>query len=92
MSLRIASLAALLVLSGCAEPDTALRNLTRSGRDARYYNPATGRYEWPDEDTAPRRPRKADAIGATLREQEKPAAPDDGRNYNPQTRQFDPPR
>ena len=90
MSLRLASLAALLVLSGCAEPDSALRTLANSGRDARYYNPATGRYEWPD--TAPRSPRKADAIGATLREQEKPAAPDDGRIYNPQTRQFDPPQ
>ena len=89
---RLISIGALVAVSGCADPDTTLRDLTRTGRDARYYNAQTGRYEWPDDD-APRRPRKSEAVSATLREQENPAAPSDAeRPYNPQTRQFDPPR
>ena len=92
MLLRMIAASALLALCGCADPDSTLRDLTRTGRDARYYNPQTGRYEWPEED-APRRPRKAAAVSAALREQESPAraTPDIERPYNPQTGRFDPP-
>ena len=77
-----------LAFAGCVNPDDdALRSLTRSGHDARYYNPATGRYEWPEDET-PRGPRKSEVVGAALREQEEPAE-EDARAYNPQTRQFD---
>jgi hypothetical protein len=34
----------LAALGGCASSE----NLFNTGRDARIYNPMTGRYEWPD--------------------------------------------
>jgi hypothetical protein len=46
----VRTLALLLVgfsLVACETPRT--ENLFNTGRDARVYNPATGRYEWPGE-------------------------------------------
>lgn len=46
MSLRLLLLlASAIVLTSCASPEPS--NLFNTGRDARVYNPTTGRYEWP---------------------------------------------
>lgn len=47
MSRAVAAILALYLgtlLASCAPTD----NLFNTGRDARIYNPMTGRYEWPD--------------------------------------------
>lgn len=45
--LLILALATIAVVSAGCTPTTS-QNLFNTGRDARVYNPATGRYEWPD--------------------------------------------
>lgn len=58
------------------------RDLFASGRDARVYNPQTGRYEWPEEDRPARR-RKSAAVASTQRETKPEATPSgDGRVYD----------
>ncbi len=68
-----------LTLAGCGSPGTG-SNLFNTGRDARVYNPATGRYEWPEEELRPK-PRKTDSPRTTAPQ------PDmgDGRAYDPAT-------
>ena len=86
-------------LAGCSDlSDNPLGMLARSGRDARYYNPQTGHYEWPEEETPRKRPRTA-ALDAAVRESEtptpsKPITPGagDDRVFNPMTQQFESPR
>jgi hypothetical protein len=38
---------AMSLITGCKSPDPG--NLFNTGKDARVYNPMTGRYEWPDD-------------------------------------------
>ena len=82
-ALLTAQIAAVLC-AGCAqnsEPD-----YFNSGRDARTYNPMTGRYEWPDE---PPRRQTAPSSGPARTPPAPAASADDERVYNPQTRQFE---
>jgi hypothetical protein len=90
---------ALFLLSAAASLFAGCDSLNRpdyfaSGRDARVFNPQTGRYEWPD-DAPPARPRKprvslsdepANADGRRTG-----LNPQDDRVFNPQTRQYETP-
>lgn len=43
-------LVALGLICGCADSEDGYPSpLLRTGRDARVYNPMTGRFEWPDD-------------------------------------------
>ena len=80
MRVRAAFLLALLTASivGCS-PFQSGGDLFASGRDARVFNAATGRYDWPDEprERAPRnRPAAERSTSAAT------PAPSDGRVYN----------
>ena len=77
-----ASLGAAGLLAGCGSLDRS--NLFATGRDARTYNPQTGRYEWPEDE--PSKPRPSAARPAPERTG---AGPDDGRAFNPQTGRFE---
>ena len=68
-----------LALAGCGSPSPG-SNLFNTGRDARVYDPATGRYEWPAGEARPQ-PRRS----APTRMAVPPADPGDGRAYNPAT-------
>lgn len=86
-------------LSACSDlSDNPLHALTRTGRDARVFNPQTGQYEWPKEETPRPRPRTV-AIDEAVRESSsstpsKPLTPGagDDRVYNPMKQQFESPR
>jgi hypothetical protein len=86
-------------LAACSDlSNNPLDTLARSGRDARYFNPQTGHYEWPEEE-APHRPARSAAIDQAVRESntrsaEKPVTPGaaDGRVFNPMKQQFEPPQ
>ena len=81
-------LLAALSLAGCGSLD--LPDLAATGRDARTYNPQTGRYEWPDNEPArqPAKPRVKARDDAPA----DAAKPSDGRDFNPQTGRFESPR
>ena len=68
-----------LTLAGCGSPGLG-SNLFNTGRDARVYNPATGRYEWPEEEVRPKSRHTPAARTAAP-----PADSGDGRAYNPAT-------
>lgn len=101
MRLRPTLLCGLLAgtLAGCSDlSDNPLSVLTRTGRDARVFNPQTGHYEWPEEEAPRKRPRTV-AIDEAVRESEssprsKPLTPGagDDRVFNPMTQQFESPR
>src|SRR5436190_8636448 len=84
---------------GCSDlSDNPLTALTRTGRDARYFNPQTGHFEWPEEEAPRKRPRTV-AIDEAVHESEarppaKPLTPGSGddRIFNPMTQQFESPR
>ena len=97
-------LAGLLAVTfaGCSDlSENPLHTLARSGHDARYFNPQTGRYEWP-EDTAPRRTPRTAAIDDAVSESETPAettpakpftpGAGDDRVYDPMKQRFESPR
>jgi len=85
-----AALGSAVIFSACQSLEQT--NLFASGRDARFFNPQTGQYEWPKE-SASTTPR------ANLRE-ERPAKPSRGgllnsgdeRVFNPQTGRYEWPR
>ena len=101
MRLRTILFGSLLAgtLAGCSDlSDNPLTVLSRSGRDARTFNPQTGHYEWPEEEAPRKRPRTA-AIDEAVHESEarppaKPLTPGSGddRVFNPMTQQFESPR
>jgi len=86
-------------LMGCSDlSDNPLTALTRTGRDARYFNPQTGHYEWPEEEAPRKRPRTA-AIDEAVHESSsptpsKPITPGAGDNrvFNPMKQQFESPQ
>lgn len=80
----LASLCAASFLAGCGSLDHT--DFFATGRDARTYNPQTGRYEWPDD--IPSKPRVSSRATRPAPER-KDAAPDDGRVFNPQTGRFE---
>jgi hypothetical protein len=86
-------------LAGCSDlSDNPLSTLTRSGRDARYFNPQTGHYEWPEEEAPRKRPRTAaidEAVSeSSPRTPSKPITPGagDDRVFNPMKQQFESPQ
>ena len=48
---RLLLLCLCLALAACKSSQT--ENLFNTGRDARVYNPISGRYEWPDQRRGP---------------------------------------
>ena len=74
---------AALALAGCGSFDHL--DFPATGRDARTFNPQTGRYEWPDDPPA-HRPARRPAPDAA------PRGDTGERDYNPQTGRFDAPR
>lgn len=70
------------IFTGCGSLERS--NLFATGRDARTFNPQTGRYEWPDEPA-----RSPSTRRASPPPERKDAAPDDGRAFNPQTGRFE---
>ena len=85
---KIVRIGAACVLAGCGSLDRS--DLFGTGRDARAYNPQTGRYEWPDDEPA-RRPAKPRAVprGNAAAPERNDAGPDDGRVFNPQKGRFE---
>ena len=71
------------IFTGCGSLERS--NLFATGRDARTFNPQTGRYEWPDDEPA----RSPSTRRASPPPERKDAAPDDGRAFNPQTGRFE---
>ena len=71
------------LLTACGALDHT--DLGATGRDARIYNPQTGRYEWPDEPSSS--PRKMPS--AATREARTDVTPDDDRVFNPQTGRYE---
>lgn len=45
--------------AGCSSLDNPFSGLFRTGHDARVYNAQTGDFEWPEDSSKPRAPRKA---------------------------------
>ena len=85
--------------AGCSDlSDNPLTALTRTGRDARYFNPQTGHYEWPEEEAPRKRPRTAandEAVNeSSSRAPSKPITPGagDDRVFNPMKQQFESPQ
>lgn len=80
MNIRLLSLiAGAVALSACGSGD---KDWFNTGRDARAYNPQTGRYEWPDEDPAPRRAKPPQPIDPAA------GAPEE-RAFDPKKRAFE---
>ena len=90
LALFAAALGSAVILSACQSLEET--NLFASGRDARTFNPQTGRYEWPKE-SAPSAPRVSPR-------DEQPAVSSkrgllnsgDERVFNPQTGRYEWPR
>ena len=76
------------VLAGCSSLDPS--ELLATGRDARTYNPQTGRYEWPEDEPA-RRPAQArvSSRGNIAAPERNDSEPEDGRVFNPQKGRFE---
>ena len=89
---KIRHIAALLgvvcLCAGCGSLDRS--ELFATGRDARTYNPQTGRYEWPDDEPS-RRPAqsRAAARGSHAAPERNDIGPDDGRVFNPLKGRFE---
>ena len=76
--MKVTLLAMACALASCAQHGD--RQWLNTGRDERVFNPATGRYDWPD-DAALRRPQPPVAAKPATA-----APPDEGaRTYNPAT-------
>src|SRR3954454_21956025 len=92
--------AALLAasLAGCSDlSDNPLHALSRSGRDARVFNPQTGHYEWPEEEVPRRRTSRTAALDEAARESSTPSKPitpgaGDNRVFNPMKQQYETPQ
>lgn len=78
------ALGVIACATGCS-PLTSGVDPFATGRDAREYNPATGRYEWAERE----RPRKASAAGTAATESQPPTA--DSRRYDLQKGRFEDP-
>lgn len=88
MKLLFPIFCAAVLGTGCS-PFSDTGDPFASGRDGRYYNPQTGRYEWDNSAPKPRRPNRAPQVSAALQQAEENRTPTDGRVYNMQSGRYE---